>query len=226
MKTVAILSQKGGTSKTTTALNLAVEAVACDLEVALFDLDPQVSACDWKDIRGEKPPIVAATPVPHLERALKAAAGAGADLAIVDTAGKTNDTATAAARHADLILIALQPSLIDLKTLGATLDIIHLAGNKPTRALLTRVRAAGTRHQDTTAWLEQQGVEVCPFFLGERVTYQDAYAQGLGVTEAEPGGKAAKEIRQVYKYTCQLLNLHTIRTAPHEESRSARKRIA
>lgn len=226
MKTVSILSQKGGTSKTTTALNLAVEAVAYGLEVALFDLDPQVSACDWKDIRGEKPPVVAATPVPHLERALKAAAGAGADLAIVDTAGKTNDAATAAARHADLILIALQPSLIDLKTLGATLDIIRLAGNKPTRALLTRVRAAGTRHQDTTAWLEQQGVEVCPFFLGERVTYQDAYAQGLGVTEAEPGGKAAKEIRQVYKYTCQLLNLHTIRTTPYEESRSARKRIA
>ena len=27
-----------------------------------------VSACDWKDIRGEKPPVVAATPVPHLDR--------------------------------------------------------------------------------------------------------------------------------------------------------------
>jgi chromosome partitioning protein len=50
-------------------------------------------------------------------------------------------------------VVALQPSLIDLKTLNATLDIIRLAGNKPMRALLTRVRAAGTRHDDTTAWL-------------------------------------------------------------------------
>src|SRR3954447_22980805 len=98
----------------------------------IIDLDPQVSACDWKDIRGEKPPLVAATPVPHLERTLKAAADNGADLAIIDTAGRTNDAAAAAARAADLILIPLQPSLIDLKTLGATLDIIRLAGAKPT----------------------------------------------------------------------------------------------
>jgi chromosome partitioning protein len=226
MKVLSLVCQKGGTSKTTTAINLAVEATACGLEVALIDLDPQVSACDWKDIRGDKSPVVAATPVPHLDRALKAAAGAGADLAIVDTAGRTNDAAAAAARVADLVLIPLQPSLIDLKTLGATLEIIRLAGNKPTRALLTRVRAAGTRHEDTTAWLQSQGVEVCPSSLGERVTYQDAYAQGVGVLEADPNGKAAEEIRQVYLYISRLLGLSTKRVAKNEEARSARKRTA
>jgi chromosome partitioning protein len=226
MKVISLICQKGGTSKTTTAINLAVEAAACGLEVALIDLDPQVSACDWKDIRGEKPPVVAATPVPHLDRALKAAAEAGADLAIVDTAGRTNDAAAAAARAADLVLIPLQPSLIDLKTLGATLEIIRLAGGKPTRAVLTRVRSVGTRHEETTAWLVEQGVEVCPASLGERVTYQDAYAQGLGVLEAEPTGKAAQEIRQVYLYASKLLGLSTKRIASNEEARSARKRVA
>jgi chromosome partitioning protein len=226
MKVISLICQKGGTSKTTTAINLAVEATACGLEVALIDLDPQVSACDWKDIRGLKPPVVAATPVPHLDRALKAAAEAGADLAIVDTAGRTNDAASAAARAADLIFIPLQPSLIDLKTLGATLDIIRLTGGKPARALLTRVRAAGTRHEDTTAWLESQGVEVCPVNLGERVVYQDAYAQGQGVLETEPTGKASEEIRQVYMYASRLLGLSTTRVVNHEESRSARQRTA
>jgi hypothetical protein len=48
-------------------------------------------------------------------------------------------------------MVPLQPSLIDLKTLGATLDIIRLAGSKPTRALLARVRSAGSRHEDTVA---------------------------------------------------------------------------
>ena len=226
MKVISLICQKGGTSKTTTAINLAVEAAACGLEVALIDLDPQVSACDWKDIRGDKAPVVAATPVPHLDRALKAAAGGGADLAIVDTAGRTNDAASAAARVADIILIPLQPSLIDLKTLGATLEIIRLAGGKPARALLTRVRSTGTRHEDTTAWLQSQGVEVCPFSLGERVTYQDAYAQGLGVLEADPTGKAATEIRQIYLSISKLLGLSTRRTATNEKSRSARKRTA
>jgi chromosome partitioning protein len=224
-KVVSIICQKGGTAKTTTALNLAVAAASRGVEVAVIDVDPQVSACDWKDIRGDKPPVVAATPVPHLERAIKAASEAGADLIIIDTAGRTNEAASAAARVADLILIPLQPSLIDLKTLGATLEIIRLAGNKPTRALLTRVRAAGTRHDDTTAWLIQQGVEVCPFVLGERVIYQDAYAQGLAVSEVEPRGRAAEEIKQVYKYISQLLGLSATRTK-HEKDRSTRKRTA
>jgi chromosome partitioning protein len=226
MKVLSFVCQKGGTSKTTTAINLAVEALAYGLEVVVIDLDPQVSACDWKDIRGEAPPVVAAIPVPHLERTLKAAEENGAELVIIDTAGRTNDAASAAARVADLILVALQPSLIDLKTMGATLEIIRLAGSKPTRALLTRVKASGTRHEDTTAWLEAQGVEVCPVTLGERVTYQDAYAQGLGVCEAEPSGKAAHEIQEVYKYISSLLNLPTTRVVNNEESRSARKRVA
>lgn len=225
MKVLSFVCQKGGTSKTTTAINLAVEALAYGLEVVVIDLDPQVSACDWKDIRGDEPPLVASTPVPHLERTLRAAEENGADLVIIDTAGRTNDAASAAARAADLILVALQPSLIDLKTMGATLEIIRLAGNKPMRALLTRVKASGTRHEDTTAWLETQGIEVCPAMLGERVSYQDAYAQGLGVSEAEPSGKAAHEIQEVYKYISRLLDLPTTRVN-NEESRSARKRVA
>jgi chromosome partitioning protein len=222
MKVLALICQKGGTAKTTTAINLAVEAMAYGLEVAVIDLDPQVSACDWKDIRGDEPPVVVATPVPHLPRALKAAADTGADLVLVDTAGRTNDAAIAAARVADLVLIPLQPSLIDLKTLGATLEIIRLGGNRPTKGLLTRVKAAGTRHEATTAWLQEQGVEVCPAMLGERVTYQDAYAQGRGVVETEPAGKAALEIRQVYEYISRLLDLPTKRSTDEEVRRPRR----
>jgi len=226
MKVISFVCQKGGTSKTTTAINLAVEALTYGLEVVVVDLDPQVSACDWKDIRGDESPIVASTPVPHLERTLKAAEDNGADLVIIDTAGRTNDAASAAARAADLILVPVQPSLIDLKTIGATLEIIRLAGSKPTRALLARVKAAGSRHEETASWLAAQGVEVCPVTLGERVTYQDAYAQGLGVSEAEPLGKAALEIQEVYKYVSRLLDLPTTRIVNNEESRSARKRVA
>lgn len=213
MKILSLICQKGGTAKTTAALNLAVEATLCGLQVVVVDLDPQVSACDWADIRGDRPPTVAAVPVPHLERTLRAAADNGADLVVIDTAGRTNDAALAAARAADLVLVPLQPSLIDLRTLGATLEVIRLAGGRPTRALLARVRAAGSRHDASTAWLVEQGVEVCPAALGERVVFQDAYAQGLGVAEAEPGGRAAEEVRAVYLYAAGLLGLPTSRLA-------------
>jgi chromosome partitioning protein len=223
MKVISLLCQKGGTAKTTAAVNLAVEALVHGLEVVVIDLDPQVSACDWKDIRGDRPPVVAATPVPHLERTLTAAANNGADLIIIDTAGRTNDAAAAAARAADLILVPIQPSLIDLKTLGATLDIVRLGGSKPARALLARVKATGTRHEAASAWLVGQGLEPCPTMLGERVAYQDAYARGLGVVEAEPQGQAAQEIRQVYLYVSGLLGLPTNREAENEQERFGRR---
>lgn len=227
MKVLSIVCQKGGSAKTTTAVNLAVEAMRHGLEVALIDLDPQVSACDWKDIRGEdKPPVVAATPVPHLDRALKAAKDAGADLVIIDTAGRANNTASAAARVADLVLIPLQPSLADLNTVDATLEIIRLAGGKPARALLARVRVTGGRHETTTAWLAEKGVEVCPVSLGERVVFQDAYAMGLGVSEVEPNGKAAEEIQNVYKYICSIIGLSTRERVANEKAKRARKRSA
>jgi len=225
MKILSMVCQKGGTAKTTTALNLAVEAVAYGLEVVVIDLDPQVSACDWKDIRGDAAPVVAATPVPHLERTLKAAEDNGADLVIIDTAGRSNDASSAAAKVADLVLVPLQPSFIDLKTLDSTLNVIRLASGKSTLALLSRVKATGNRHEDTTAWLVARGVAVCPAMLGERVTYQDAYALGLAVSEVEPNGKAAQEIREVYLYISRLLNLPTERKG-HEKTRSTRKRVA
>ena len=82
----------------------------------------------------------------------------------------------------------------------------------------------GTRRQP--AWLAAKGVEVCPVSLGERVVYQDAYALGLGVSEAEPAGKAAEEIQQVYNYICRILGLPTTERAHDEKAERARKRTA
>ena len=51
MKTVALLSQKGGTGKTTLSLHLAVAAQLAGKDAVVIDLDPQASAAGWKDSR-------------------------------------------------------------------------------------------------------------------------------------------------------------------------------
>ncbi len=211
MKVISFICQKGGTAKTTSAINLAVEALAYGLKVVLVDLDPQVSASNWFDLRDNPEPAIVAPQVPHLERVLATAAQNGADLAIIDTAGRTNDAALAAAKAAHLVLVPLQPSLLDLGTVKATMDIIHMAGGPPALAVLTRVRATGTSHESAGEWLRQHGIAVASVTIGERVIYQNAYARGLSVGEAEPNGKAAQEIQQLYMLTSRHVDLPTRR---------------
>ena len=47
MRTMAVVNQKGGSGKTTAAVNLAAALVERGLRVALMDLDPQCSATRW-----------------------------------------------------------------------------------------------------------------------------------------------------------------------------------
>ncbi|MBP7649161.1 MAG: ParA family protein, partial [Phenylobacterium sp.] len=63
MKTLAVLSRKGGAGKTTVALHLAVVAQAAGRRVALVDMDPQRSAADWwRSRQAETPELVETDP--------------------------------------------------------------------------------------------------------------------------------------------------------------------
>ncbi len=207
MKTVAFVSQKGGTGKTTLALSLATEAVASGLTVAVVDLDPQASACEWSDLRQLDSPIVIDAQPARIKAVVERAGEMAVDLLLIDTAGRTEQAALSAARVSDLVLIPLQASVIDLKTVKATTDLIRLAGRTKHAAVLTRVKPFGSRHVETAQWLEKQGMAVCPATIGERIVFQDAYGRGQGVSEIEPDGKAALEIRNVYKYARQQLDM-------------------
>src|ERR1700744_6396981 len=103
MFTIAIIGQKGGTGKTTLAVGLAAVAAEAGEAVALLDLDPQTNAANWKDRREAENPAVLPTPIGRLKQAMAAAAASGADLVILDTPGKSDSTAIAASKVADLV---------------------------------------------------------------------------------------------------------------------------
>jgi len=76
MRVVAVLSEKGGAGKTTTAVHLAVAAQLAGLDTVIIDLDPQASATDWADRRGSKPEAVA-IPLPASRNSLATSAPTG-----------------------------------------------------------------------------------------------------------------------------------------------------
>ena len=202
MKTLAVISQKGGAGKTTLALHLAVGAIAAGKSAAVVDLDPQASAAGWRDTRTAEEPAVVSAQAARLSQVLEAARGNGADLAIIDTAPHSEASALAAARAADLILVPCRPAILDLRAIGSTIDLARLAG-KPSAVVLNAVPPRGGLADEAAAAIGNYGVPVSPIRLGHRAAFVHALTAGQTAQEYEPEGKGAEEVTHLYMWLCK-----------------------
>ena len=199
MKTVAILSQKGGTGKTTIATNLCVAAEREGQTTALIDLDPQASATRWGDYRKAKTPAIIATPVSRLVHWLEAAEENGATLVILDTAPNSGPDALDVARAASIVLIPCKPSMVDLDAIENTVKIAEIA-KVPAHVVLNCVDARSDLGNQARQVIRQYDVECAPCELGQRVGFVHAFNHGTGVQEFEPSAKSSHEITALYEY--------------------------
>src|SRR5690242_7381521 len=118
-KIITIAQQKGGAGKTTIAAQLAVAYAAAGKRVGMVDIDPQGSLAMWFEVR----------------KALVAENGAGVtfvqasgwrlsneldrlnrdlDLILVDSPPHAETDVRIAVRAADMIMVPMQPSPMDL----------------------------------------------------------------------------------------------------------------
>ncbi len=229
MKVVAIIGQKGGTGKTTAAENLAVEAAKQGQTVVLVDLDPQTTAANWGDRREpdldrreNMNPAVISAQAARLPHVLQAARKGGVTLAIVDTAGRNAEASVAAARGADLVLVPLRPETNDVETLPAVRELLALSGQPHAVVTFTQAPIQGEYEIEMAEVARRHGFLVCPVVLRMRRAYANATWPGQGASEYEPSGKAAQEVRALYKFVCEQVNLKIKRGSHGEEKRHAR----
>jgi chromosome partitioning protein len=199
MKTVAIISQKGGAGKTTVAIHLAVAAEKRGMNTAIFDLDPQASAASWSDKRNTPSPAVVSAQAARLPSLLEQAAAQSADLVIIDSAPNADAASLAAARAADLILIPCRPSAFDLNAIGTTLNLAAVAG-KLAFVLLNAVPPQGKVGEEARSALEAGGVSVAEPMLHQLVAYSHAVNDGRSAQEFDPKSKAAAEIEALLQW--------------------------
>ena len=109
MHIIAAISQKGGSGKTTLAVNLAVAADLAGHAAIVVDLDPQGSAALWGEIRQARLPVVVPARAGDLEDVLE--------------------------RAADLVVIPCRPSIFDLHSVETSFRLAKLAGTYATGLL-------------------------------------------------------------------------------------------
>jgi chromosome partitioning protein len=205
MHTVALLSQKGGTGKTTLSLHLAVAAEKAGQQAVVIDLDPQASSAAWKDSRKDETPVVVPVPSTRLTQALQAARDGGAQLVLIDTAPHSGDVAMTAAEAADLVLIPCRAGILDLRAIGTTARIVKLAG-KTTYVVLNAVLPRASHIlDDARAAVAVHDLKVAPVALRQRAAYAHALTAGQTAQEYEPKGHAAEEMTAFYRWLVRTL---------------------
>jgi chromosome partitioning protein len=130
MKTIGMLSRKGGSGKTTLAVHLAVLAQQANCRTLLIDLDPQHSAADWWRAREADTPQLVETDPGSLRDVLEAARTDGVELVMVDTRPSAERDAVLVAGLSDLILVPTRPAILDLRAILGTVDVIKGAARR------------------------------------------------------------------------------------------------
>lgn len=199
MKSIAVMSQKGGSGKSTISVHLATLSVADGARTIILDRnDPQYSSARWAENRAEETPIVIKTPPSQLLQALDAANTQRFDFVFIDGPPHSSPDSAAIARAADIILIPVRPTAFDLAAVGEMVDIVAAAGKQP-RFVLSACPARAPEVADSRQALADFG-EVAPVEIGERIAFSRAISTGQSVTEFDPRGKAAEEMRRLWDW--------------------------
>ena len=190
---ITIAQQKGGSGKTTLAVNLAVEFAKRGQRVALLDTDPQGSLGRWFLARRDQ------FDAPGMEFSTASAWGVSYeceklrktnDMVIVDTPPKVDADLRPALREADLVLIPIASSPVDLWAIDGVLDLVSRE-NRAALLVLNRWKSGTKLAAEVSQTAESKG-KVATARLGQRVVYADTLGHGLGASEGGRGPASAE----------------------------------
>lgn len=194
---ITVAQQKGGSGKTTLAVNLAVALRAAGHVVAMVDTDPQGSMGRWFIER-----LTRQGEDEGLEFSTSSAWGASYeaeklkkrfDYVIIDTPPKIDTDLRPALRVADLVVVPVASSQVDLWATEGVLDLARRE-KAPVMIVLNRARSNTRLGAEIASSAADLGAMLAETQIANRVGYAETLGQGMGVIERPRSGPARDEI--------------------------------
>lgn len=199
-KIYTVAQQKGVAGKTTLAAHLAIAWSEVDLRVAVVDIDPQGSLTRWFQTRQEA--LNGKAGLQHVQingwrtqREVERLAQEN-DIVVIDSPPHAETEARIAVRSANLVIVPVQPSPMDMWATQPTLDLAR-SENVPVLLVINRVPPRAKLADDLIERIKGMGADVAHTQIGNRVQFAAALFEGRSVTESARKTRAAEEIQEL-----------------------------
>ena len=201
-KIYTIAQQKGGAGKTTLAAQIATALLDAGYSVATIDIDPQGSLSLWYAARmaalGNNNKLVHSQTQGFRLKKEAERLSKEHDYVVIDAPPHAESEATIAIRTADMVLIPMQASPMDLWACRPTIQAAK-DENTDSLIILNRVDTRTKLNGAIQDKLTELDTKVAKTTLGNRVAFASSMLDGKGVVETESSSTAAKEIKALIK---------------------------
>ena len=211
VKTVAMISRKGGAGKTTLSVNLALASHLAGWRTMLADIDPQRSASDALRARTAAGPAIAEINAGKLFQARSSAIHDAYDVMLIDTPAAPDSDVAVAVNYADLCVLVCRPTFLDIASVARSAEMVRRLGKA---GLIVLNQAPSKRGglepvgvQKAIEALRFCGLPIAPVGLRARAIYQQSIAHGRSVSEWDSTSPASQEIERLWSHVATQLAL-------------------
>ncbi|HUK08084.1 MAG TPA: ParA family protein [Stellaceae bacterium] len=209
-KIAAVANLKGGTGKSTIAVNLACELAVGGAAVALVDADEQGTATYWVG-RGEYP-VTLKPAAPGADPGVWAAdiAALASEIVVIDAPPQIGGTTRAIIDIAHVVLIPALASTADIMATGKALALVRAARDrredKGPKVLLvpSRVDRRTASGKEIEAVLHEFGEPVAPM-VRQRTAFVDSFSAGCWIGAYARNSDAHSDIQALAAVVKRML---------------------